>query len=217
MQLWRSGFHFYIIGLIILTLGIAFSIQSFLGTSPFDALSVGLYRTFGLSIGSWEIVIGVTLIVCNAIVERKRPEYFALLTSIITGIGIDTWLFLLSDWLVPQTWLGQYICLFLGVVLTALGIATYLQSQFAPNPLDRSMLVISNLTGWSVSYARAFINIVLVIIAFFFDGAIGIGTLVNALISGMVINFFLPYLQLVKTKTDEKWLSKHKSNLDQLN
>src|SRR5699024_10223468 len=50
----KHGSHFYFIGLITLTLGIALAVQSQLGTSPFDALLVGLYRTFGLSIGSWE-------------------------------------------------------------------------------------------------------------------------------------------------------------------
>lgn len=208
LRLLRSGFHFYFLGIIILTMGIAFSIQSFLGTSPFDALLVGLYRTFGLSIGSWEIVVGVTMIMCNALVERKRPEYFAILTSLITGVGIDTWMLLLSDRIVPQTWVGQYIYLIIGIVLTALGVATYLQSQIAPNPLDRSMLIISKITGWSVSYARTLINVILVIIAFFFDGAIGIGTLINALIAGMIINFFLPYLQRARATTDEKWLIK---------
>lgn len=206
LRLWRSGFHFYFLGIIILTLGIAFSIQSFLGTSPFDALLVGLYRTFGLSIGSWEIVVGLTMIMGNALIERKRPEYFAILTSLITGIGIDTWMLFLSDWMVPQTWFSQYIFLIVGIVLTALGVATYLQSEIAPNPLDRSMLIISKITGWSVSYARALINVILVMIAFLFDGAIGIGTLINAIIAGIFINLFLPYLRRARAITDNKWL-----------
>lgn len=196
----RTGFHFYFIGIAILTLGTALAIQSSLGTSPFDAFLVGLYRTFGLSVGTWEIVVGFTMIVCNALAERKKPEYFALITSLVTGIGIDTWLFLLGDWLIPETWIGQTICLVLGIICTALGVAAYLHSNFAPIPLDRSMLVVTNLTGLNVSYSRALISIVFVVIAYFFDGAIGIGTLLNALISGVLIGFFLPYITLIKNK-----------------
>jgi len=102
----RAGIHFYISGIIILTLGIALTIQSMLGTSPFDSLLVGLNRTFGLTVGSWEVVVGLTMVLCNALAERKRPEYFALLTSLITGVGIDTWLFLLGDWVLPEEWIG---------------------------------------------------------------------------------------------------------------
>src|SRR5690625_1768616 len=111
---------------MILTLGITLTIQSTLGTSPFDALLVGLYRTFGLSIGSWEIVVGATMVLSNAVAEKKRPEYFALLTSLITGIGIDSWLFLLQNWIVPETWIGQSISLTFGIIFTGLGVAAYL-------------------------------------------------------------------------------------------
>ena len=39
---------FYVLGILILTLGISFTIQSDLGTSPFDALLVGLSLNVGL-------------------------------------------------------------------------------------------------------------------------------------------------------------------------
>ncbi|WP_226035975.1 YczE/YyaS/YitT family protein [Aquibacillus saliphilus] len=196
----RDGFHFYVAGILILTFGIALTILSKLGASPFDALLVGLHRTFGLTVGSWEIVVGLTMILCNALAQKSKPEFYALLTSLITGIGIDFWLFVLSNWINPLTMLGQSFALGLGIVFTGIGVATYLQSKFAPNPLDRSMLVVSNLTGLKMAYSRALISIVLVIIAFFFDGAIGVGTLINALITGVLINFFMPYIVSFRNK-----------------
>lgn len=193
LRLVKKGVHFYIAGLIILSLGISLAIQSMLGTSPYDALLVGLYRTFGLTIGSWEIVVGFAMVIGNALAERKRPEYFALITSFVTGIGIDSWLFFLRIWVVPDAWLGQWICLLLSVFLTGLGIAIYLQSEIAPNPMDRSMLIVAKFTGWNMTFSRLAISVVLVITAFFFDGAIGIGTLLNALFVGLIINLLLPY------------------------
>src|SRR5699024_1411650 len=201
-RLHRNGFFFYIIGITLLTLGIALSIQSSLGTSPLDALLVGLYRTFGLSIGSWEIVVGLSMIIGNAIIERKKPEYFALITSLFTGIGIDMWMYFIGDWMIPSTWIGQSVYLTMGIVFTAMGVATYLQSNFAPNPFDRSMLVISKKTGWSIASSRVFISVTLVMIAYLFDGAIGIGTLINALLSGVIIKLFIPYVTIIKAKTE---------------
>lgn len=198
MRLIRAGVHFYLTGLIILTLGIALTIESTMGASPFDALLVGLHRTFGLTVGSFEIIVGLTMILGNALAEMKRPEFFALITSFVTGIGIDTWLFLLGDIVAPVTWYGEWAALMIGTILMALGVAFYLQSNIAPNPMDRSMLVISNLTGWGVSYSRAAISVALVILAFAFDGAVGIGTLINALFSGVIISFFLPYVRMLK-------------------
>lgn len=200
----KHGIHFYFIGLIVLTLGIALAVQSQLGTSPFDALLVGLYRTIGLSIGSWEVVVGFSMIVGNALMERKRPEYFALITSVVTGIGIDTWLFIISDFIAPQTWMTQSICLIFSLFFTGLGIAIYLQSLVAPNPMDRSMIIVSNMTGWGMTVSRAAISVVLVIIAFFFNGAIGIGTLANAVLVGMMIQYLLPPFQKMRKKSLDK-------------
>lgn len=196
MRLLRAGIHFYLIGIIILTFGIALTILSTLGASPFDSLLVGLHRTFGLTVGSWEIVVGFAMVVGNALAEKKRPEYVALLTSFLTGIGIDSWLFLLRDWVIPVTWISEWITLIMGIILIGLGVALYLQSKIAPNPMDRSMLIVSDMTGWNVTYSRAAISVGLVILAFLFDGAIGIGTLINGLFSGVVISFFIPYVKM---------------------
>src|SRR5699024_11001902 len=145
-------------------------------------------------------VVGLTMLLGNALAEKKKPEFYAILTSLITGIGIVSWLFLLGNWVIPVTWLGQAVGLGLGIIFTAMGVASYLQSNFAPNPMDRSMLVVSERTGWSVSYSRALISVILVVIAYFFDGAIGIGTLINALVSGVLIGFFLPSVEAIKMR-----------------
>src|SRR5699024_6972741 len=134
----------------------------------------------------------------------KRPEYFALITSFITGLGIDSWLFVLSDIVVPGTWLGQYICLILSIILSGIGVAFYLQSNVAPNPVDRSMLIISKKTGWYLTYSRAGINVILVIVAFLFGGAIGIGTLLHALFSGTFIHYLSPKLAIWRQKELER-------------
>ncbi len=201
LRLWKAGIHFYIIGIIILTFGIALSIQSTLGTSPFDALLVGLHRTVGLTIGSWEIVVGASFVICNALIEKKRPQYFAIITSLITGIGIDLWMLWARVYVVPTTVLGKSFVLFIAFLAVSLGIAIYLQSTIAPNPIDRTMVIIMNKTGWSATYARGAVNIVLVIVAFLFNGPIGIGTLINALFLGILISLFLPFTAYLRKKS----------------
>jgi len=70
----KVQYVFYVVGILILTLGISFTIQSDLGTSPFDALLVGLSQNVGLTVGSWEIILAFLLIGCNSCLKRQRPE-----------------------------------------------------------------------------------------------------------------------------------------------
>lgn len=195
MEQFRKNLPSYLLGIIILTLGISLTIHSALGTSPFDALLVGLHHTFGLTIGSWEIVVGFTLILINAIISRSKPEFFAMITSFVTGLGIDSWLFIQGSWLTPDNMLEQFSLLIAGIICTGIGVAIYLESSFAPNPMDRSMVILTEKTGLSFSKSRIIVSTVLVIAALFFNGAIGIGTLLNALVTGFIIQAVSPYIK----------------------
>src|SRR5699024_11480154 len=111
-----------------------------LGTSPYDSLLVGLNRTFGFTVGTWEIVVGVSMFIFNSIAEKRRPEYFALISSIITGIGIDTWLFLFNDLVLPTTLLSKFIFYGFGVFFTCLGSSLYFELLFSSLHFDRTAI-----------------------------------------------------------------------------
>ncbi|MGK7377356.1 YczE/YyaS/YitT family protein [Planococcus sp. 1R117A] len=185
------NFLFYIIGILLLTLGIAFTIQSDLGTSPFDAVLVGLAEKLGLTVGSWEVILAILIIGCNSLLIRQRPEVLGLITAVITGIGIDLWLFLLSKVITPELWQSQAVCLAIGLIAMGAGTATYLHTNFAPIPVDRLTLILKELTGTNVFYSRTFIYGVFLIMAMALKGPIGIGTILTVCFGGLILNFFM--------------------------
>lgn len=191
---------FYITGLLCLTLGIVLTIKSDLGTSPFDALLVGLFQNFGLTIGSWEFVMGSTMVLINAVLTRQYPEYLALVTTFLTGACIDFWLYAIGNSMISDVFFYKTIYIVTGLLLGSLGISLYIQSNFALMPMDRMMLVIQELTGWSITVSRAVMSIALLIIAYLLNGPIGIGTVCSALFMGKFISFFIPYVMRAKLK-----------------
>ncbi|MCP3026374.1 YitT family protein [Halobacillus sp. A5] len=204
---------FYMTGIVIMTLGIALTIHSKLGTSPFDALLVGLFRTFGLTIGSWEVVVASSLIVFNALAEKKKPEYFAIITALVTGFFIDVWVFSTEGWIAPESAGMQLVCLLAGLLFAGLGIAINLQADFAPNPFDRTMLVVRKLTGLNVSLSRALVSLVLAAAAFIFNGPIGVGTVIITLFSGVIIHFFMSYVEKMDQAMLQSSIKKQKAHI----
>lgn len=179
-------------GIFILTLGISLTIQSKLGTSPFDALLVGLSKNVGLTVGSWEIILALLLIGSNSLLARQRPEILGLVTALITGIGIDMWLFLLHDIVSPDLWFSQAVCFTTGLVVVGLGTATYLHTNFAPIPVDRLTLIIKELTRKTIFFSRTLIYILFLMLAIIFNGPIGVGTLLTVCLGGYILHFFMP-------------------------
>ncbi|MEC1900017.1 YczE/YyaS/YitT family protein [Bacillus atrophaeus] len=190
-------YTFYVLGILILTLGISFTIQSDLGTSPFDAVVVGLSKNVGLTVGSWEIIIAFILICCNSFLKRQRPEILGLLTAFITGIGIDMWLFLLHNLLTPDLWYSKVICFGIGLVVIGLGTATYLHTNFAPIPVDRLTLIIKELTRTNIFFSRTFIYLLFLIAAIILNGPIGVGTLLTVCLGGLILNSFMPFTEKI--------------------
>lgn len=188
----RVKYAFYVIGIFILTLGIAFTIQSDLGTSPFDALLVGLSINVGLTVGSWEIIIAIILIGCNSFLKRQKPEVLGLVTAFVTGIGIDMWLLLLHNLLTPELWSSKLVCFGIGMVLIGMGTAIYLHTNFAPIPIDRLTLIIQELTRTNILFSRTLIYFVFLIMALLFKGPIGVGTVLTVCFGGMLLNYFMP-------------------------
>ncbi|QBP42676.1 YczE/YyaS/YitT family protein [Paenisporosarcina antarctica] len=184
-------YAFYIIGILLLTLGIALTIQSDLGTSPFDAVLVGLSRSVGLTVGSWEIIVAGLMIGCNSILIRKKPEVLGLVTAVITGIGIDLWLFLLGNLITPELWPSKAVCFSVGLIVIGIGTATYLHTNLAPIPVDRLTLILKELTGTNLFFSRTLIYLLLLIFAMMLNGPIGIGTVLTVCLGGLILNFFM--------------------------
>ncbi|MCM3159665.1 YitT family protein [Bacillus subtilis] len=186
---------FYGLGILILSLGISLTIQSGLGTSPFDALLVGLSKEVGLTVGSWEVLISVLLLFCNAILTRKKPLLLGLITAFITGIGIDLWLFVVKNTIYLNALLSKLICFGIGLVLIGLGTAIYLQTKFASTPIDHLTLIIRDLSKRTILFSRTLVYALFLVLASIFKGPIGIGTLLTVCLGGMLLHVFMPIVE----------------------
>ncbi|MBY0117103.1 YitT family protein [Paenibacillus sp. FSL L8-0435] len=187
----------FVAGILILTLGISLTIQSELGTSPFDALLVGLSQHVGLSVGSWEVILAFLLIGCNSLLKQQKPEFLGLVTAFITGVGIDIWLYV-SDFLItPEVWYTKLMTFVIGLVIISIGTAIYLQTNFAPIPIDRLTLILHELTRTPLFISRTFIYLVFLILAFLLSGPIGLGTLLTVCFAGLLLQFIMGHTKKI--------------------
>lgn len=190
-------------GIILLSLGISLTITAGLGVSPFDALLVGLSVHVGLTIGSWEILLALIMIFLNAVLIRQKPEFKGLLTAFATGLCIDTWLWVIGHWLQVGHFVN-FIYFIVGMLVSGWGTAMYLRARFARIPVDHLMVIIQLLTKKSVMYSRTLIYIIFFILAFLFQGPIGIGTVLTVCFGGAILHFFMGRLNRNNVITAQK-------------
>ncbi|MFD3448167.1 YitT family protein [Microbacteriaceae bacterium 4G12] len=181
---------FFIIGIAVLTLGVSFTLKAKLGAGPWDALAAGQTKTFGFTVGTWVIVNGILLLFVNAYLLRQKPQFLACITFILIGTMIDFWLLkVFNDW-EPTDLMYRGSVLLTGIVLIAIGVAMYIQSQYPTNPIDNLMIALHTRFGVSLMVAKTIGEMAALVFAIMMKGPIGVGTLIVAFTIGPIIQFF---------------------------
>lgn len=187
---WQWGTFF--VGLMTMSLGITMTIKgNLLGTSPWDVFHIGLFKQFGLTIGSWSILTGLIIVVSTSIYLKRMPKLATILNMLLIGSFIDVF-----NWLLPNTEvLGWIIAYFtLGFFVLSIGCALYIAASLGEGPRDSIMMIIAS-KGYSVKTGRMIMEVFAASVGWLLGGPVGIGTVILALGTGYVIQPSLFYFK----------------------
>lgn len=176
---------FFLLGLIILGLGIALTIkgQRF-GVGSWDVLHIGLFKQLGLTIGSWSIIAGIVIVIIAAIGMREFPKLGTFINMTTVGLVIDFFNWIIPD---PDTFLWQLIAFIVGIVLIGLGGGVYISAELGAGPRDSLMLLIVSKSRLSIRRARTIMEVTVAIAGYLLGGPIGLGTVIMAFTLGPIM------------------------------
>jgi len=189
---------FFFVGIMIVGLGIALTIkgQRF-GVGSWDVLHIGLFKSIGLSIGLWSIIVGIVIITVSSFGLREFPKYGTFMNMLFVGLFIDLFNWLIPD---PQTFSIQFFDFILGVLLLAIGCGIYISADVGAGPRDTLMLLAVKKLQWSITTARTVMEVSVAIAGYLLGGPIGIGTVIMSFGLGPVIQISLGYSQKILGK-----------------
>lgn len=203
---WR--WTFYVIGLIVLALGISMTIKGYrLGVGPWDVFHIGLQQNLGLTIGSWSIISGLVIVVVTAYYLKKWPQLGTWLNMVLLGLFIDFF-----NWIIPdfESLSAQTIIFVLGVIVMSYGVGLYVSPNMGAGPRDSLMLIFVEKFGISIKVVRTAIEVIVAILGWILGGPVGVGTIVITLFIGQFVHFTLPQsrrlLMKILKETDENIL-----------
>ncbi|WP_224773251.1 YczE/YyaS/YitT family protein [Metabacillus idriensis] len=190
-----------------MSLGIVLTIRAELGTSPWDVLHIGLYYQLGLTIGTWAIIVGGTILLLSSIFTKKWPQAGAIVNMLTVGVFID--LYLMMPFIqTPSSAAGKTLMLLMGIIVMGYGIGVYISAGCGAGPRDTLMLALVEKTGMKVSRIRGGIELIVLLIGWLLGGPVFIGTIVCTISIGFVIGITLPQCQKTTNALIEKTLRK---------
>lgn len=175
-----------------MSLGITMTIKGkAVGTAPWDVLHIGLFKQFGLTIGSWSILTGLFIICATSIYLKQFPKLATILNMLLIGSFID-----LFNWLLPSTnvFVFELLYFIAGFFVMSLGCGMYIAASLGAGPRDTIMMIIAS-RGYSVKTGRTVMEVIAAIGGWLLGGPVGFGTVILALGTGYVIQPALSYFK----------------------
>lgn len=186
-----------LLGIALLGIGIAMTLQARLGVSPYDVLHQGLAKRIGLSFGTVVIGVGVVILLLW-IPLRQRPGIGTVVNTLTVGLVIDLVLQVLPE---PDLLAARVVLLLGGVVVAALGMGLYIGAGLGPGPRDGLMTGIAA-KGYPLWAVRTALEITALLAGWALGGNVGVGTVVFAFSIGPLGHFFLARLHLGEEPAD---------------
>ncbi|MCM3161893.1 YitT family protein [Metabacillus litoralis] len=198
----------FFIGLFIMSFGIVLTIKADLGVSAWDVLHIGLYKQFGLSIGSWTIMIGGLVLFSASLLTRKLPQVGAFINMFTIGIFIDLFLYI-PVLKTPEFFLGKMMMLLMGIIILCYGMGLYISAKCGAGPRDSLMIALVKKTGKSITFIRAWIEVIVLFIGWLLGGPVFIGTVIATISLGYVAGVMIPFCQNTTNLLFVKLLNKN--------
>ena len=184
---WKRILYF-LGGLMLIAFGISLTISADFGCGGWDAAHIGLVKHFGFSIGTWMNLWALTYLFIAMLLSKKRYRIECMITSLLIGIGVDFFHFLLSDLSIQQPFLKP-ILFILGTLIISLGAGFYLVSELPPNPTDYMMMCIKDRFSISITASKTIVEATGIFLAILLGGPVGVGTFLMILMFGPCIDY----------------------------
>ena len=198
-----------VIGLWIMSLGIAFSIAAGLGTSPISSLPYTLSMLTPLTVGTATIMLHVILIMLQTLIlsHRYRPiQLLQLPLAVLFGLLTDASNAMLG-FLSPSSYLGSWLFCLIGIILVAAGVSAEVLSGTIPLAAEGLSLALSEATGRKFGTMKVSVDCTLVASSLILSsiflrswGGVREGTIAAALLVGTIARIFNKVLLPIKTK-----------------
>ena len=188
----------FVVGLFIMSFGVAFSIVSTLGTTPISSISYALVLITDINIGITTFVFNAALILLQFLILRSRfhkKRLLQLINCIVFSYFNALALGVVSQIPFDGSILMMAVFLIISIFLTAFGIFVYMPANIAPLPGEGCVEAITIVTGWrfstiKIAFDATMVAVSLVMCALWYTnvfGAVNVGTVISAFMVGFTL------------------------------
>ena len=189
----------YIFGLYLITLGVAFSIKSGLGSAPVSSIPYAMNLIWGIEIGVATFIFHAILVVIELILLRSafKPKHFlqvfvGVLFGVFTSFSVSLMTFIPP----ASNFIIALLMSFVSIFFIALGLFFYVPTNIIPLSVEGVTQAIAIVSNRPFSKIKVYFDVCVVSTALILSyvflgnfGSVGIGTILGALLIGNTVKY----------------------------
>lgn len=180
-----------LVGIVIISLGVALFKFAHLGNDPFNALNIRSAELAGLTLGVQNLIYNAVFFTMQMIWGRRYVGFGTVANAVCCGFIITFFYdFLTAHFAQAAPLPAQLAWVATAVVCTSLGISLHQTSDLGVAPYDYLALGLRDHTPLPYFCCRLFTDTLCALLAFLLGGLLGPGTLICAFCLGPLIQFF---------------------------
>lgn len=189
----------YIFGLYLITLGVAFSIKSGLGSAPVSSIPYAMNLIWTVEIGVATFIFHAILVVIELILLRrdfKKKHFLQVFVGVLFG-AFTSFSVSLMNFIPPADNFFLAVAMtVLSIFFIALGLFFYVPTNIIPLSVEGVTQAVAIVTDKPFSKIKVYLDVTIVSTALILSygflgqlGSVGIGTILGALLIGTTVKY----------------------------
>lgn len=189
-------------GLIVCAFGLSFIIHSGLGYDSWNVFHHGLTLILPIHLGQASVLVSIVMIV-SAIILGEPLGLGTVLNGLTVGNTVQ---FIIDSQIlkVQDTLISGLSYLFIGMIILGIGSYFYMKPGLGSGPRDSFTVALAKKTGIDMGYMKSIIEIIAVIVGILLKGSFGIGTVIVAIFSGIILQIIFNILKFDPKKVEHE-------------
>lgn len=207
----KNRIFMLIAGNLLIGVGVAFYRLSLFGTDAYSCMNLGISGFIGLSFGTWQLFMNLCILAAVFFTVRRMIGPGTVLNMVLVGYMADFLCWLMLDVCGVSAGLPlRLVFLAAGSFFSAFGCALYITADMGVSPYDSVAFIIAKLSGERIPFSRARVlsDVTVVAVGIIFCllagnqlwEIVGLGTILNALCNGPLIQFFRTQIENLEKK-----------------
>lgn len=189
----------YVFGLYLITLGVAFSIKSELGSAPVSSIPYAMDLIWLINIGVATFIFHAFLVLIEWVLLRenfKRKHFLQVFVGVLFGVFTSFSVSLMNFIPPADNFLIALLMTAVAIFFIALGLFFYVPTNLIPLSVEGVTQAIAIVSDRPFSKIKVYLDISIVTTALILSygflgelGSVGLGTIIGALFIGTTVKY----------------------------